>query len=102
MAYDPNLDEVLVDFGVILSGNQFDIVAKIVSYNKSESKLSINRVGQTKAGKEFTRSLGRITHDELEAVIKFADIAKRLLDDYSDDSLRHAAKAGKIDWRTYE
>lgn len=67
MPYDPNLDEK-----VFSKAEEFDgvrLTVSVFSYNKGTKKLQISRENQNADGEYRFAKLGRLTKEELQALL---------------------------------
>lgn len=67
MPYDKNLDECLVSKAWESDGGR--LVVSVFSYNKGTKKLQIHRENRNADGELRFSKLGRMTRDEVEAVL---------------------------------
>ena len=67
MAYDSSLDEKL--FSKAWEGQGSRLIVGVYAYNKGAKKLQISRELMAEEGKSSFAKLGRMTKEELEAVL---------------------------------
>lgn len=81
-AYDAAKDVVVKELGILETGTRAgDIVVRVVSYDGGAKKLLIARTGTNKAGESwFTPKLGRLTGDEVAALLPLITKAQKYLD----------------------
>lgn len=68
MAYDPDKDECVGEVGDAEVGDT-TLRVSLWSYGGGPTKVGVIRVFTKKSGAEGTRPIGRMTKDELEAVM---------------------------------
>jgi len=69
MPYDPSLDECVAS--KIWESEGGRIVVGVHSYNGGQKKLQMTRENKTAAGEYRFTKLGRMTREELEAILPF-------------------------------
>lgn len=69
MPYDPNLDKSL--FSKQFEDETRRLTVSVFSYNEGQTKLQISRENRDMEGNLRFAKLGRMTKDEVEAVIPF-------------------------------
>ena len=69
MPYNASLDECL--FSKTWENDNTRLVVSVFSYNKAAKKLQISREGKTADGEYRFAKLGRMSKEELEAVLPF-------------------------------
>jgi hypothetical protein len=69
MPYDAKLDESL--FSKKWETDDMRIVVSVFSYNKGQKKLQISRETATEDGEFRFAKLGRMTKDEVQAILPF-------------------------------
>lgn len=77
MPYDPSLDEVV--FSKIWENENGRIIVSIYSYNKGQKKLQISRENRNAEDEFRFAKLGRMTKDEVEAVLPLIQEAAKHL-----------------------
>ncbi len=74
MPFDPSLDKELFNDSVVLGKTKITI--KIMSYNDGPKKMQISRENANAGGEYRFTKLGRLSKEELEAVLPVIDKAK--------------------------
>ena len=69
MAYDSSLDEKI--FSKSWEGNGSRLIVGVYAYNKGVKKVQISRELTAEEGKSSFAKLGRMTKEELEAILPF-------------------------------
>ena len=67
MAYDSSLDEKI--FSKSWDGNGTRLIVGVYSYNKGAKKMQISRELMADEGRSSFAKLGRLTKEELEAIL---------------------------------
>jgi hypothetical protein len=67
MAYDSSLDEKV--FSKSWDGNGSRLIVGVYSYNKGAKKVQISRELMAEEGRSSFAKLGRLTREELEAIL---------------------------------
>jgi hypothetical protein len=80
MPYDSSKDECIKIIGVTSGVNEIEV--GLWSYNKGKPKVSMLRKGIKRSGEPWTSSIGRISKEELEALLPLLHEAKKILDTY--------------------
>lgn len=78
--YDASKDKVVKEIGAIETGTMAgDIVVRVVSYNGGANKVLVARTGVSKKTGEtwFTPKLGRLTGEELDALLPLITKARK-------------------------
>jgi hypothetical protein len=76
--FNPELDKVLVEVGTIESKDD-DLSVRVVSYNDGPKKVAVNRSYFTRKGEPRTKAMGRLSSDELAALIPLLTKAQKEL-----------------------
>ncbi len=77
MAFDPNLDTILFD-----EAKEFEktrITVSVCQYNEGEKKLQLSRENKNAQGEWSFAKIGRLTKDEIEAILPFIEKAVKLM-----------------------
>ena len=81
--YDASKDVVVKELGTIETGTRAgDIVVRVVSYDGGAKKVLVARTGVSKKTGQawFTPKLGRLTGEELDALLPLLAKARKLVD----------------------
>ncbi len=77
MAFDKNLDQEL--FSESIEFERSRITVAVFSYNNGTPKLQIGRENKSAGGEYSFAKLGRMTKEEVEAVLPLMEKAKKFL-----------------------
>jgi len=78
MPYDSSLDECL--FAKTLESDTDRLTVSVYSYNKGQKKLQITRENRNREGELRFAKLGRMTKEEVEAVLPLMQDAIKSMD----------------------
>ena len=78
MPYDSSMDESL--FSKSFENDSGRLTVSVFSYNKGQKKLQISRENRDPQGELRFAKLGRMTKEEVEAVLPFIQEAVKVMD----------------------